>query len=119
MDDDSTEDEDGFFEVFMKQFVYIFILDLGISPFIKCYQEKSLIQACIVSRRYDFLRELLSHQYELITPKAFEEFEKSCKGKDYKGNNIFHDIFMLDCKDRNRFLKVVYDPKYQVEAFLR
>lgn len=43
MDNDSTEDADGVFEIYMKQFVYIFILDLGISPFIKCYQDKSLI----------------------------------------------------------------------------
>ena len=37
MDNDSTQDEDGAFEIYMKKFVYIFLFDLGISPFIKCY----------------------------------------------------------------------------------
>jgi hypothetical protein len=64
MDNDSTVDEDGAFEIYMKKFVYIFLFDLGISPFIKCYQEKSLVQACVTSRRFDFLREILSHKYE-------------------------------------------------------
>ena len=54
-------DEDKDIEIFIKQFLYFFILDLGISPFIKCYEKKSIIQACIVSKRLDFLRELLSH----------------------------------------------------------
>ena len=112
MDNDSTTDPDGMFEIYMKQFVYIFILDLGISPFIKCYQEKSLIQACITSRRYDFLRELLSHRYECATPKDYKDFINSCKAKDWKGNNVFHEIFMLDGEMRNKYLKVIYDQNY-------
>jgi hypothetical protein len=54
-------------EIFVKKFLYFFILDLGLSPFIKCYEKKSIIQACIVSASFDFLRELLSHEYELLS----------------------------------------------------
>jgi hypothetical protein len=54
-------------EIFVKKFLYFFILDLGLSPFIKCYEKKSIIQACIVSGRFDFLRELLSHEYEFLS----------------------------------------------------
>jgi hypothetical protein len=32
------------------------------------------------------------------------------------GNNVFHEIFMLDKKKRNEFLKVIYDKKYFVKA---
>ena len=50
-------------EIYMKKFIYFFIIDLGISPFVKCYQGKTLIEACIDSRRLDTLKELLSHTY--------------------------------------------------------
>jgi hypothetical protein len=36
-------------EIFVKKFLYYFIMDLGLSPFIKCYEKKSIIQACIIS----------------------------------------------------------------------
>ena len=40
--DDSGEGT-GQYEVLMKKFVYIFIVDLGISPFVKCYNKRSMI----------------------------------------------------------------------------
>ena len=86
----------GFYEVLMKRFVYIFIADLGISPFVKCYNKRSIIQACIASEREDMLRELLSHKYELLNKEAYEIFKSTLKSKDFKGNNVFHDVFMLD-----------------------
>lgn len=61
--------EDPDIEIFVKKFLYYFIIDLGISPFIKCYEKKSIIQACIVSNRLDFLRELISHEYEVLSEK--------------------------------------------------
>ena len=77
LDNDSIESE-----IFMKKFLYFFIIDLGISPFVKCYKSKSILQACISSNRLDFLRELLSHTYEVLAPDDIEIFKKSCKGKD-------------------------------------
>jgi len=38
----NMEEVDPNIEIFMKRFVYIFIMDLGISPFVKCYGSKSL-----------------------------------------------------------------------------
>lgn len=113
LDERVPEDQDyGKYEIYMKKFVYIFVLDLGISPFIKCYQEKSLVQACVIARRNDFLRELLSHKYEMLTKSDFKDFVKSCKSKDRKGNNIFHEIFMLPQESRNRFLETIYSEEY-------
>ena len=85
----------------MKRFVYFFIMDLGISPFVKCYQDKSLVQACITTRRLHFLEEILSHHYYVISQKELEFFKKTAKGKDIYGNNIFHQIFMLPEGQRN------------------
>ena len=59
----NMDEYDPEIEIFMKEFVYLFIAELGISPFVKCYQNKSIVQACIYSRRLDFLRELLQHEY--------------------------------------------------------
>jgi len=73
----NDSDDDQNIEIFMKKFLYYFIIDLGISPFVKCYEKKSIIQACVRSGRLDFLRELLSHKYELLNNKDVEIFKKS------------------------------------------
>jgi hypothetical protein len=73
----NDSDDDQNIEIFMKKFLYYFIIDLGISPFVKCYEKKSIIQACVRSGRLDFLRELLSHEYELLNNKDVEIFKKS------------------------------------------
>jgi len=78
----------------MKQFVYLFILDIGVSPFVRCYEGKTLIQGCIAAYRDDFLKELLLHKYEFITHKEFEIFKYSAvHNKDNTGNNLMHSIF--------------------------
>lgn len=33
----NMDEDDPEIEIFMKEFVYVFIIDLGISPFVKCY----------------------------------------------------------------------------------
>jgi hypothetical protein len=73
----NDSDDDQNIEIFMKKFLYYFIIDLGISPFVKCYEKKSIVQACVRSGRLDFLRELLSHEYELLNNKDVEIFKKS------------------------------------------
>jgi len=65
------------------------------------------------------MRELLAHKYECANPKDYKDFVNSCKAKDWKGNNVFHEIFMLDEEMRNKYLAVIYDPAYHVKAFLR
>ena len=80
-------------EILMKEFVYFFVMDLGISPFVKCYQNKSLIQACVKARQKQLMAELLQHEYEVKNPKEIGILAKTCKGKDIFGNNIFHEIF--------------------------
>jgi len=50
----------------VKNFIYIFIMDLGISPFVKCYDRKTMISATVSSGRLDLLEELLSHTYETV-----------------------------------------------------
>ena len=104
----NMEEVDHDAEKRMKRFVYFFLLDLGISPFIKCYQKKTLIHACVRAERVDFLRELLRHDYEMADPQTFEVFEKSCKNKDHKGDNVFHEVFKLDVEKRNQFLNVIF-----------
>lgn len=110
---------DAKIEQYMKKFVYLFILDLGISPFIKCYRNKTLIHACVVSNRADFMRELLSHHYECYDVKDWETFAKSCKSKDYRGDNVLHEVFQKPVEARNKFLEIICDEKYYVNIYLR
>lgn len=74
---DTKENDKGTYEKIMKAFVYIFIIDLGISPFVKCYNKRNLFQACVASGRVDFLRELLNHKYEVRTKKDLAIFKKT------------------------------------------
>lgn len=81
-----SHDEEGKYEIMMKKFVYIFIIDLGISPFVQCYNGRNLFQACIHSQRLDFFEELLSHKYELLNNRDLDTFRNSIKKYvDYKG----------------------------------
>lgn len=115
----NMDEDDPEIEIFMKEFVYVFIIDLGISPFVKCYQNKSIVQACVLSRRLDFLRELLSHEYEVLNPKEVKIFAHTAQGKDIFGNNIFHEVFQLPRDTRNKYLEVIFDPKYHIKIFMR
>jgi hypothetical protein len=112
-------DSDPNIEIFMKKFLYFFIIDLGVSPFIKCYEKKSIIQACIVSNRLDFLRELLTHEYEVLTEKDAEILKISAKGKDINGDNIYHEIFKKKAEIRNKYLEVILDKKYFLKIFVK
>lgn len=62
------------------------------------------------------MREILSHTYEVLSPKDIEIFKKSCRGKDIDGNNIFHDIFLHNKQLRNNILEIIFDPKYNVKV---
>lgn len=112
-------EKDPNIEIFVKKFLYYFIIDLGVSPFIKCYKKKSIIQACIASDRLDFMRELLTHEYEVLTEKDAEIFKRSAKGKDIDGNNIYHEIFKKKAEIRNKYLEVILDEKYFLKIFVK
>ena len=64
------------------------------------------------------MAELLDHKYEVRTKKELEIFRKSLSNQDYKGNNTYHDCFLLDKEERNEFLKIILDPKYHVKCFV-
>lgn len=115
----NDSDGDPEAEIFMKKFLYFFILDLGISPFIKCYEKKSIVQACIKAGRLDFLREILSHEYELLDKKDAEIFKKSARGKDKLGENIYHEIFKLSKNKRNKFLELIKDEKNFLKIYIK
>jgi hypothetical protein len=88
-----SEGNNGKAEVYMKKFIYFFIMDLGISPFVKCFDGKNLLEACIKSRRFDTLKELLSHTYICCTPEECLELDNSSRDKDIHGNNLLHNVF--------------------------
>ena len=115
----NDSDEDPEIEIFMKKFLYFFIMDLGISPFVKCYEKKSIVQACIKAERLDFLRELLCHEYELLNKKDAEIFKKSARGKDINGDNIYHEIFKLDKIKRNKFIELIKNEKYYLKIYVK
>lgn len=92
----------------VKRFIYLFIMDLGISPFVKCYDHKTLISATVHSGRIRFLQELLSHRYVVIHANDFESMQKRCASKDIKGNNLLHAICQLPLSRRNEYLEVVH-----------
>jgi len=65
-----------------KRFIYYFILDLGISPFIKAYQGKSLMTACVTENLTKFTKEIMSHRYVVRNDYQKQLLMKSAKQKD-------------------------------------
>lgn len=70
--------------------MYMFILDLGISPYIKCYMGKTLIQGCVSTNLLSFIEELNSHKFVFMDEKDLNDFVKSTQTKDEIGNNTLH-----------------------------
>ena len=42
-----------------RKFLYLFIMDIGIFPFEKCYDGKSIISSCVTAGKVELLKELL------------------------------------------------------------
>jgi len=91
----------------VKNFVYLFIMDCGVSPFVKAYEGRTLISATVPSESIEFLTELLSHTYMVRFEEDFEELKKRCKSKDAKGNNLLHEVCMLKEAKRNKYFEVI------------
>jgi len=90
-----------------KHFVYIFILDLGVSPFVKCYDGRLLISATVPAMRPDLLEELLSHNYIALHESDYEAFRTRLQSKDSIGNNLLHTVCLLPERARERYFRVL------------
>lgn len=98
--------------------MYIFLLDLGISPFTKCYDAKSLISAAVYSRNRAFFKELLQHDYIVNNAKDYERMIKNCENsRNYHGNNLMHEICLLPDDHRNQYFQLVAD--YPIRIILK
>ena len=109
------DDEDSDVRQKARQFAYIFLLDLGLSPFTKCYDAKSLISAAVQSRNRKFFKELLQHDYILNNEMDFNRMVKNCgNSRDYHGNNLMHEICLLPDDHRNQYLQIVADSPIRI-----
>ena len=91
----------------VKNFVYLFIMDCGVSPFVKAYEGRTLISATVPSESIELLTELLSHTYMVRFEEDFEQLKKRCKSKDVRGNNLLHEVCMLQEAHRNKYFEVI------------
>lgn len=70
-------------------------MDLGVSPFVKCYDEVALITGLVRSGEYTILRDLLKHKYLTIYYEDFSFLKKQIQYEtDRWGNNILHEIYL-------------------------
>lgn len=114
-----------------KDMVFMFLKELGVSPFIKLYLKRSAVMACINGlARYEDneaskeqvhnlfqtfkLMVVNSHphlpnsKYVIPDPKIEQKFLKTFKNRDQYGNNICHYLFDISCpKIRNECLHLV------------
>ena len=61
----------------------------------------------------------MSHTYEVLDPKDAEVLKTSARGKDDRGNNIYHEIFKLEKNKRNKFLELILDEKYFLKILVK
>jgi len=85
--------------------IYYFMLELGISPFIKSYRGKNLVSSCVTEGFKDFLLELLSHKYVVQSNFEAKLLKKSAQSKDETGNNIMHQLYTRPQKERMALLE--------------
>jgi hypothetical protein len=79
----------------IRKFLYLFIMDIGIFPFEKCYDGKSIISACVTAGKPELLKELLMHDYVVHYESDLDLCRARCKAKDSNGNNFMHHVFIL------------------------
>lgn len=72
----------------------------------------------MLAQQCTILEELLSHHYVLPSYKEVKQFKKSVKCRDGHGDNIYHDIFLLDTETRNDYLDMVSDDKNKIKVFI-
>ena len=70
-------------------------MDIGIFPFEKCYDGKSIISASVTAAKVELLKELLQHDYVVHYEDDLELCRMRCKSKDANGNNFLHHVCML------------------------
>ena len=90
-------------------------MDLGISPFTKCYDGKSLLSATVHSKQINFFRELLGHTYICGNTSDYNNMIKRCtKTRNIIGNNLMHDICQLPDGIRNKYLKYAHETPVKI-----
>ena len=62
-----------------QHLLYIFVMDLGVSPFVKCYDDVALITGLVRSGEFTILRDLLKHKYITIYYEDFSFLKKQLK----------------------------------------
>lgn len=99
-----------------REVLFFFVMDMGVSPFVKTYHDRSLVHALVKANLVDLLAELLCHEFNLLYSGEYSQFKDSATlCEDIKGDNVFHCIFKHQPEDRNEFLKVVFKPEYHVK----
>jgi len=90
-----------------RELLYLFIMDVGMFPFEKCYEGRTIMSGCVTARNVSLLRELLKHEYCVHYKDDFDFAKRRCKSKDAVGNNLMHHVFMLPDSIRNLFFDVI------------
>ena len=101
-----------------QHLLYIFIMDLGVSPFVKCYDDVALLTGLVRSGEFTILRDLLKHKYITIYYEDFAFLKRQIKrATDRWGNNILHEIYKMPETARNIYLDILNE--YPMEVHFR
>ena len=88
--------------------LFFFVMDMGVSPFVKCYDDVALISGLIRSREFTLIELLLSHKFECVFYDEWSYFIRQIShSSDRYGNNILHEIYMQPESIRNVFLDIL------------
>jgi len=100
-----------------------FLVELGISPFIKMFNGQNLPSACIIGQQYELLEYIAAdtrkgkqrrtrpkRKYQVQKYDHISYFYKSRESKDKQGNNACHFAFLIENPDiRKKFLDLCLD----------
>lgn len=96
----------------MTKYLRILIEDYLWSPFIKSYDDRSIISGAILGKQLEALRFMLeNYEYEDVNPTSLAEFLRSFYGKDSHDNNAMHYAYMIDMPEVREILRSTkFDP---------
>ena len=92
-----------------RELLYLYIMDIGIFPFEKCYEGRTIMSACVTARNVTLLRELLKHEYAVHYKDDLAFAKRRCKSKDTFGNNLLHHVCAHPDSIRNQFFEAIND----------
>ena len=90
----------------MDEYVRLMILQRRWSPFIKSFEQRSIVSGCIIGKRTELLQSILGeYTYEGVDQESMLEIVNTFFTKDDSDNTSLHYAYMMDLPEVRELLR--------------